>query len=144
MSFTFFYHRMHDLAGDKGNLTNMILRNSPNFDNTPRAVKSNPITKSRRISFTTVSGVQQEGSTELTNTPSRRINPTPVSGKPFRRQTNAFIEQDSAENKESSPGCDPSHLEEERELLRLMYCNMREVIGGRSLYLSFAFFNYHL
>lgn len=121
---------MHDLAGDKGNLTNMILRNSPNFDNTPRALKSNPITKSRRISFTTVSAAQQEGSTESTNAPSRRINPTPVSGKPFRRQTNAFIEQESTENKESNPGGDSSHLEEERELLRLMYCNMREVIGG--------------
>lgn len=117
----FFFHRMHDLAGDKGNLTNMILRNSPNFDNTPRALKSNPITKSRRISFTTVSAGQQEGSTESTNAPSRRINPTPVSGKPFRRQTNAFIEQESTENKESNPGGDSSHLEEERELLRLMY-----------------------
>lgn len=114
---------MHDLAGDKGNLTNMILRNSPNFDNTPRALKSNPITKSRRISFTTMSTGQQEGSTESNNAPSRRINPTPVSGKPFRRQTNAFIEQESTENKESSLGGDSSHLEEERELLRLMYCN---------------------
>ena len=112
------FFRVYDLVGDKGNLTNMILRNSPNFDQTPRAIKSNPITKSRRISFTTVSGLSQEGSTESNNTPSRRINPTPVSGKPFRTQTNAFIEQESSENNESIPGVDKRHLEEERELLR--------------------------
>ncbi|XP_062584326.1 codanin-1-like [Saccostrea cucullata] len=107
--------RIHDLAVEKGNLTNMILKNSPNFDNTPRAVKSNPITKSRRISFTTI---QQEGSSESPTPPSRRINPTPVSGKPFRRQTNAFIEQQDSENKNSNSSFDQSHLEEERELLR--------------------------
>lgn len=100
---------------EKGNLTSVILRNSPNFDNASNGGKSNPITKSRRINFTTI---LQESMSQSSATPSRRINPTPVSGKPFRTQTNVFTEQEDTKNKETRVTTDQGHLEEERELLR--------------------------
>lgn len=51
MLFIFFFYRMYDFVGDKGNLINMILRNFLNFDNIFRVLKFNFIIKFRRISF---------------------------------------------------------------------------------------------
>ncbi|OWF46147.1 codanin-1-like isoform X2 [Mizuhopecten yessoensis] len=98
------------------------MKNSPNFDATPRGnAKPTVITKSRRISFTTLS----EESTDSTQMPSRRIKPTPIQGNKAWHHNRMFL--DSAQNSkethtlagESEGGTDRrGSLIEERELLR--------------------------
>jgi hypothetical protein len=77
---------------------------SPNFD-IPRPTKSIEITKSRRISFTTL---QSE-----TKTPSRRINPTQVTGCHHNK---VFLVAEQEESNKSKN--DGQTLEQEKHLLR--------------------------
>ncbi|XP_076098062.1 codanin-1-like [Mytilus galloprovincialis] len=84
----------------------MNMLESPNFEmGTPRPTKNIEITKSRRISFTTL---QTEP-----KTPTRRINPTQVTGG---QQNKVFLEAEEKVNNKPTNG---EILEPEKELLRL-------------------------
>lgn len=79
----------------------MNMLESPNFEmGTPRPTKSIEVTKSRRISFTTLPSEPK--------TPSRRINPTQVSGVQHNR---VFIEAE-----EKTKNAEVTELE--KQLLR--------------------------
>lgn len=99
-SFTISFHCRNERLSQQS--VNML--ESPNFD-TPRPTKSIEITKSRRISFTTLQSEMR--------TPSRRINPTQVTGCHHNK---VFLE---AEEKESNKSKDDEQaLEQEKQLLR--------------------------
>lgn len=98
------------------------MKNSPNFDATPRGKANVPITKSRRISFTTLS---TNASPDVPANPTRRIKPTPVqsTSSQIKQQNKAFLDQrlieESPKFASISEHVDKkSCLPEERELLR--------------------------
>ena len=87
---------------------NTCMLESPNFDiSTPRPTKNIEITKSRRINFTTL---QTEP-----KTPSRRINPTQVTGCLTDKVFLEAVEKDDTKNRMKQT------LEPEKELLRFVY-----------------------
>ncbi|XP_069118288.1 codanin-1-like [Argopecten irradians] len=98
------------------------IKNSPNFDVTPRCnSKPSVITKSRRISFTTLT----EESIDSNQVPSRRIKPTPIQGNKAWHNNKIFLNsaQNTTENNtfagETTGVTDrKGSLSEERELLR--------------------------
>ncbi|XP_033735346.1 codanin-1-like isoform X2 [Pecten maximus] len=113
--------RKHDQK-EESILCTPYMKNSPNFDATPRGnTKPTVITKSRRISFTTLS----EESTDSNQVPSRRIKPTPIQGNKAWHNNKIFL--DSAQSTtdthmlvgETSGLTDRrGSLTEERELLK--------------------------
>lgn len=95
------------LIGDLFCRASMNMLESPNFEmGTPRPTKNIEITKSRRISFTTL---QTEP-----KTPTRRINPTQVTGG---QQNKVFLEAEEKVNNKPTNG---EILEPEKELLRFV------------------------
>lgn len=115
--------------GDNLSLHDILcIKNSPVFEMTPKPSKPANITKSRRISFTTL---PQDGAGDSAQSPSRRIKPTPIQVDILGPTNKAFTDTSTTDvgmvtNKQLSDGGVlventedlQKHLVEERELLK--------------------------